>query len=639
MSASSRLIHGLDMPPAKPVQLHAGPLSMLFDNGDLRYIKHGDVEIVRRIYAAARDRDWGTAPNVLSQIKMQIKTDAFDIAYTCTNRHADIDFVWQGHLIGRRDGSLSFSFDGVARKPFYRARLGICVLHPASAAGDAAAVEQVDGTTRATRFPRRIAPQMIVDGVIKPVAPFESLRAITHLFAPGKRVRIAFTGDVFEMEDQRNWTDGSYKTYCTPLSLPSPVLVPKGKRVRQRVTLALHEARSAAVGQAPHVNESSGAVTVSVLSATHPLPAIGLGAGLSMREMTVAEQTNLTALPIAHLRADLALYSRDWRAVLARAGQHAAVLGAKLELAVFVDARPEAELDAFSESLAALPAKSVARVLIFARTAFATDATTVALARKAIGKRAPLFAGTNKFFTQLNSNRPTRQSIAMLDGLCYGFNPQVHAFDNRSIAEAPQAQAETVQTAHAFALGLPIAITPVTLKPRFSLGDNGPEPRARRFEYDPREQSLFGAAWTVASLKHISAAGGVASTTWYETIDNRGLVKGNMVYPSYHVFAALREIAGSTVATRSSDPLRVEALALRSSDGKRTRLLLVNLSSEEQRVTIKGLALPARLLMLDAHTARRAMHEPEAFRDEPGLLLKERSLTLPASAVAQLDVA
>ena len=36
-----------------------------------------------------------------------------------------------------------------------------------------------------------------------------------------------FNGETFEMEDQRNWTDASFKTYCTPLSLPYPIKIIK----------------------------------------------------------------------------------------------------------------------------------------------------------------------------------------------------------------------------------------------------------------------------------------------------------------------------------------------------------------------------------------------------------------------------
>src|SRR3712207_7382130 len=38
-------------------------------------------------------------------------------------------------------------------------------------------------------------------------------RSLTHEAAPGLRVTCRMEGDTFEMEDQRNWTDASFKTY------------------------------------------------------------------------------------------------------------------------------------------------------------------------------------------------------------------------------------------------------------------------------------------------------------------------------------------------------------------------------------------------------------------------------------------
>ena len=35
-------------------------------------------------------------------------------------------------------------------------------------------------------------------------------------------------GDAFEMEDQRNWADASFKTYVRPLSKPRPYVIAKG---------------------------------------------------------------------------------------------------------------------------------------------------------------------------------------------------------------------------------------------------------------------------------------------------------------------------------------------------------------------------------------------------------------------------
>ena len=51
--------------------------------------------------------------------------------------------------------------------------------------------------------------------------------------------KLDFEGDVFETEDQRNWTDASYKTYSTPLSITYPVTIEKGTRIYQRVSLSV----------------------------------------------------------------------------------------------------------------------------------------------------------------------------------------------------------------------------------------------------------------------------------------------------------------------------------------------------------------------------------------------------------------
>jgi D-apionolactonase len=50
------------------------------------------------------------------------------------------------------------------------------------------------------------------------------------------------------MEDQRNWTDASFKTYSTPLELPFPVEVAAGERIFQRVVLSImtHETATTA---------------------------------------------------------------------------------------------------------------------------------------------------------------------------------------------------------------------------------------------------------------------------------------------------------------------------------------------------------------------------------------------------------
>jgi hypothetical protein len=629
-----RILFGSEQPLPKRIPLRAGPLTMIYENGDLRYIRYGEREVVRRIYAAARDRAWGTAPNVLSNVRMHVDENAFEIRYTCENQLNDIDFVWEGHLAGDANGTITFTFDGVARRDFLRNRLGLCALHPTRLAGARARIEKVDGTTTEATFPCRIAPQRVVDGVIKPVAPFDEMRALSHEIASGAWLHIAFEGEAFEMEDQRNWTDGSYKTYCTPLRLPFPVEVKAGERVRQKITLTLEVDRSK--NQESRIKtRPRGAITFSILEGSQfSIPKVGMCVSADGRALTSKQIARLRALKPAHLRVDLPLWTQDWPARLKHAAKQAEALGAALEIGLFVSDDAERELTAFEEARHSTSAP-IARYLVFHRSENRTGERWLALARRCLGERAVIYSGTNKFFTELNANRPSRAMLDLVDGLCYSFNPQVHAFDHASIAESPEAQGETIRTYKTFAKGMPLAITPITLKPRWTLGDPGPEPDDRRGEFDPRQMSLFGAGWTVASWKHIAQAGGANSITIYETTGKRGVMDGRIVFPMYHVFADVAEFGGRVAASRSSDPLAVEGLALRK--GKRLRVLLANLTDRPQTVTLRGLPPKARMKLLDEAAAKRAMQRPEAWRAEAGMPLDSHTFILPPCGIARID--
>ena len=52
--------------------------------------------------------------------------------------------------------------------------------------------------------------------LISPDQPAMAIRTLSHEAAPGLSVSCRLEGDTFEMEDQRNWTDASFKTYVRP---------------------------------------------------------------------------------------------------------------------------------------------------------------------------------------------------------------------------------------------------------------------------------------------------------------------------------------------------------------------------------------------------------------------------------------
>lgn len=573
----------------EPIALRAGPLALRFVGGELRGLRLGGREILQRICVAVRDQNWGTVPATLSNVQVAQAERSFRISFDAAHQHAPIDFAWRGEITGDTDGTVRFALDGAARSDFLRSRIGFCVLHPLACAGAPARITHTDGTEENSHFPQLIAPQALRNGTIQPHHPFSEMRALAHEIAPGQWATLEFAGDIFELEDQRNWIDGSFKTYGTPLRLPFPVPIAAGTRIAQSVTLTLASADLAATAASesgPMLVEIDAGRTIG------RLPRIGLGIGPETPPLDARTIALLKTLHPAHLRVDLLLADADYPAALERAVSAAHALGCTLEVALHCS-------DATAHELAALAAivrdtaPPVGAWLLFRRGAKTTPPELAALARATLPPGTPVGGGTDAYFAELNRQRPP---VGAFDMLCYSANPQVHATDDETLAAACAALADTLRTAQAFAPGTPLAVTPITLRPRFNPNATAPEPPPAP---DPRQRTSFGAAWTLGCLQHL-AAGGASSATFYEAAGPRGVLEDGEVFPLFHALAAACEFAGADVlATRSPDPQRIAVLALR--EGGRLCALLANLAAVPQQIQLSGLGTAARLHTLAPH--------------------------------------
>jgi hypothetical protein len=321
-----------------------------------------------------------------------------------------------------------------------------------------------------------------------------------------------------------------------------------------------------------------------------------------------------------------------------------------LEVAIFVS---DAAARQLAELAGALDGVDICRILVFHEDEKSTTAGWVNLAREYLsGLQVPIGAGSNDYFTELNRERPP---VEVLDLVSYSLNPQVHAFDDVSLAETLMMQMVVAHSARQFCGDLPLCVSPVTLLPRFNPNVTGAEPEPGPGDLPPqvdvRQMSLFGAGWTALSLKYL-ALRGVASSTYYETSGWRGVMEraegsalpevfqsiAGAVFPLYHVLADVGEYAGGKVfPVHTSDLLRVDGVALVK--GERRRLLLVNLTGETVAVQISGWTGAAYVVQLDERNVERAMSEPEVFRAEQGVrYVRVESLDLLPYAVTRVDL-
>jgi hypothetical protein len=650
---SYEILYGRNTPPPERIRLKAGRLDLDYQEGDLRYIRFGEIELVRRVYVAIRDVNWNTIPGIITDLRVDASENYFSIAFNSHHTARNLDFTWQALITGTADGKISFSMDGVANSDFRYCRIGFCILHPIRECAGRPYKAITPSGDISGYLPVLVEPQRFEGDFEAPLFP--SCSSLTVQLSNSSVIHTDFEGDLFEMEDQRNWTDGSYKTYCTPLSLGYPHNASTGQQFYQKVSIwQSGETQSQQAEPAPQPEQ----VALRLGEPTDSqLPGIGFGLPSQLDPFSPREVERLSRLRPDHLKVELHFKDPNWSSGLDSAIQAAHTLHTSLELSIFLTDDAANQLDRLKARLLDVP---VARFIVFHEREAALRTTSrkwLEVVRGHMGVAfpgVPFAGGTNGNFAELNRDRP---DISVMEGVSYPINPQVHAWDEASLVEALEAQANTVATARSYCGSLPIIISSVTLKPPFNQAateqELPPQPGELPASVDPRQMSLFGAAWTMGSLKYLAEAG-AASLTYYETTGWRGFIEHRagspapkhfrsspgMVFPVYHVFADLADFKEAEICgCQSSHPLAAVGLYLRA--GHRHKLLVANLKVSSQTVAIGPLpAADLKVRYLDETTAALSMFDPEQFSSSFEILKPqghELAITLKPYGIANIN--
>jgi hypothetical protein len=578
------------MPDFRVLYLATNELACIFetDTGFLRKITRGETEMVRAVYAAVRDENWNTVEPSIEVRSVHIEENEFQVDFDVLCQSAGICFCWSGS-IEAHGPKLTFTFQGEAQSSFRKNRIGFCVLHPIrECAGLPCLIQDTGGKWSEAFFPEYISPHQ----------PFKDFRGLRWSPRSGLNAELIFQGDIFENEDQRNWTDASFKTYCTPLSHPFPVLIEAGTKFCQQVAFELKSEVPVHPVESKVPEIELGKFEVEV-----PMPDLGLGMASHGRHLSQMQLQRLKKLRLNHLRVDLRLAHDAWVNEYKLAVEEAVAIGARLQAALFVSDNALQELGQFRHLM---DPKHVDSCLILHEKESSTSERWLSIAQEVL-HGVQIVAGTNAYFAELNRSRPPKGFPA-----AYSINPQVHAFDDRSLMENLEAQSATVESARQFCED-GVVLSPITLRPRFNpnatsktVEPEGQLPSA----VDRRQRTMVGACWMAGSLAALLPCEGVVSLTYFETTGWRGLMETdlgsplsakfgsspNEIFPLYYV---LEFVAGASSVLRLSNPLldSVSALGLRDRDGE-TRYLLANPEAVPKRIRCRTSAKDIELRML-----------------------------------------
>lgn len=528
-------LFGTASPPAPRETFEAGRLCFTYEVGALRHLKLNGVEAIRGIAFLVRDRDWGTLEPEITDKVVDRSDDSLNISYharyTSHGATLDVDI----RITAGAEG-LSMSANGRATGAFETNRAGFTVLHPIKGvAGAPVRVTHSDGSVESSVFPDLIAPWQ----------PFMDITALTHQ-AGDVLVSCRFEGDTFEMEDQRQWGDASFKTYNRPLALSWPYEIADGATLSQAVNVTWAPSPTLAFVRAQK----------TLPAARFPQMALVITPQDARRladrpdDLEVIRSQRL----LCHLDATLGDVESQ---IEAFAQAQMACFQTHFDLEFICDCSDDPEADLVE----------LATYIDFAR--FAPDSVMICPSvdrqstppgsewpacppleeiHKLAGQifpDTPRGGGMVSLFTELNRKRPP---VELLDFVSHGLCPIVHAADDLSVMETLEAIPHITRSMRAIIGAKPYRVGPATIAMRQNpYGSRTlPNPNRERLcmtDDDPRHHAQFGAAYVIGLATALASAN-IEIWTPAALYGPRGVIGKGEAYPLAAPLRTLASLAG-----------------------------------------------------------------------------------------------
>jgi hypothetical protein len=472
----------------------------------IRNIRFEGVQLIDLLYTAIRPLDWST-----------LKADEYsaDVQIIGNDCVITVNEVFAGALSAQAKITLSSSntfsvgYELKGLTEYQVSRWGVCFcLNTADWMGSS-----VVSSGNTYSLAQDISPQRVVDGVIQGLFPASDEM---YFLAPDKRsLKVVSTGKVLEAEDQRNWTDNTYKIYSGSLSEPFPFLTSAGSIWKQSVNFE--------VGVPESVTTDATKILVKEIEA---LPSIGLQFNHDSLLTPDDLEKAFILLEIDHLRINEETLTSQKIATTAASGLI-------LEAALLSSSKGDDLKEEVLRLSERVPAGS--RLLVQREGRQVVDAADLPK-NSSLNSYIP---GSDAFLVDLQNDQ-----YNFGNSVSYSMAPTVHSFDTETIFKTLFTQQESINFAQKY-IAPQVFISPIT----FSMRGNphSGHSRDQRLVYAEPEMALHirtieGAAWTLGSI-HSLASAGAFSGSWHELFGEYGAIYSESdsikFTPTFHAITAL----------------------------------------------------------------------------------------------------
>ena len=452
--------------------------SVLRDNLFLRNIKYNNVEILKLISFLVRDKNWNNySPEIIktsSYNKDQQLHFEFDLKY------GDVEQLEVKLLLSIGSNSVKLIANGKFLTDFWTNRIGFNLLLPLDGVvNQQVIVSKSDQTTETLKYPL----------IIQPDQPMVKFNNLSYEMFDSIALNIRFDGIHFEMEDQRNWGDSSYKIYSGSLLDPFPYKENKNSAFHQEIEITVREKNNSL-----ETISNQNIIPLNIQE-EYAMPKIGIKVdnetnGIDIVnvdfvyhlvdfERNTESKPNFNNLPI-YLVA-LIDHTKKVKDIVKDIKDY--ILSNKISVDKILIC-PKIYLNSFQ------PAgewPSVPKLGDYYKEA------------KIQLPDVHIFSGMVTNFTELNRKKPDGK----FDGINFSFTPIVHDASDYGVLDTPNSLKYILHSVNNFSKDTPIHIGPMTLGMHFNpygekLAANIDQVRLEMTDFDPRHDSLIGLNWTIA---------------------------------------------------------------------------------------------------------------------------------------------
>jgi hypothetical protein len=629
-------LYGTIEPTPAERWLSAGPLEIGITEVAVREVRYAGHRVMAGIAFLLRDEHWGTYPIRLKHFEVDEDDRGFSASIDAECGDGNRVLQYSLEIVGRPT-ELQVSATAVPEGDIMTSRCGFVVLHPGSLSGQALQIAHSDGRISNAIFPKAIDPLPV----------FTRIRSLTAEVIPGLTATCVLDGDDYEMEDQRNWGDASFKTYVRPIRLPYPYRLRKGESIRQSVTLRFAgEPRlapsppdaSATIGlgrETGHLVPRIGVVLEG--DAADPELIADLIGGLAPNVVQFlwdhARAPALPALQLSAARASTSLVvdallpdDQSLNPSLALLAEQVATSGMAVE-AICVT----------TESLSRnVPLDAVNGAEMLRRRRDTLLAAHNLFPGTAIG------AGTRGLFTELNRTRP---APGLADFVSHAFCPTVHDAGDEAVMSTALSLPAMAFSARQFAAGAQHWIGPMSIACRFNPYGPRPTPnpdngRLCLSESDPRQRGQFGAAWLLNVFAMAASCG--IDTVLAGTLTGRlGLMdqaaagEEPVLYPAYHVVRGLARAAGKPLL-HIDLPVDRSIVGFGYVDGAARTIWLANTRAVSASIALGALRTNTVSIAVLETTSASAARDP-AFLEHAGVPFEGATIELGPFSIVRIS--